>query len=435
MTTFRSPWFFCSALALSMLSLSCTDFTNSSSDKPSPAGLVTSDGDVGANPFTKSLEDINKPPFTEEKMLINTGANVIAPQVSRFRAQAEVLKSRVSDYCFSLETQDSVDRRLRLAQDQWIETMLSYHKLQAAPVGPLSDKELVLGSKIYSYPYTNTCGLDFVIARGDIERFATLPFSVKGLANLEYLLFDESLTSSCAPSAFPLTHTWASNTADTEKRKTRCEWATMISADLSEQALLLERLWAIDQGNFTKTMVDQTLYPDLKTATNALSDALFSVEELKDNRLGKPLGLHSDCETGICPEKAEHPYSGLALLAQAETLKFFKDVFSGSSNPNQEGFGFDDYLEAEGAPKVAEEILNAVNRALTTNSKLNERGKIQDQIAALNIEACAASTVIDRKEELCAYQQEVREVVQLLKVELLTTLSLKAPPTFQGDND
>lgn len=429
------PWKLFNLAVVCLLTLSCTDFTNSSNGGTKPSGLTPADGNIEANPFTKSLADINTPPFTEEKMLINMGANVIAPQVSRFRLQAEVLNNRVSDYCTSLQTQDSEDRRLHLARDQWIETMLSYHKLQGAPVGPLSDKDLVLASKIYSYPYTNTCGLDFVMARGDIDRFDTLPFSIKGLANLEYLLFEESLNSSCAASAFPLTHTWAAETSAAEKKKTRCEWAHMISTDLSKQALLLERLWAIDQGNFTKSMVDQTLYSDLKTATNALSDALFSVEDLKDNRLGKPLGLHKDCETGLCPEKAEHPYSGIALLAQAETLKFFKDVFSGSSNSHPDGFGFDDYLKTEGAESVARHILDNVNSALATNRKLNERGTLQDQIAALNVEACQASTLTDRQEELCAYQKEVREVVQTLKVELLTTLSLKAPPTFQGDND
>lgn len=429
---FFKTLFLCIALTLS----SCSDFTNSKKDAPD-SGSNPTPQDPTPNPFPPGYDKPNEQPFTEERMLVNIGVNVIAPQVRRFRLQTELLQNQVQEYCQALQTEEDIERKEENVREQWIEAMLEYHRLEAAPVGPLSDSQLVLASKIYSYPYTNTCGLDFHIARGNIANLPQLPFSIKGLATLEYLLFEPTLNSSCNPNAFPDTHRWAAEVEPLQKKKDRCQWAQALSEDLTANARLLERYWDVDEGNYTKSLIDGSLYPSPRKATNAVSDALFAIENLKDQRLGKPLGLHKDCpeERASCPEMAEHPYSGIALEAQAQSLRFFKQVFMGTQFLGLPGYGFDDLLAAHGHIQTAPQLEALVNRALQTNTRLREQGSLREQIAQLDPLACENSTPDNRLEELCAYQKEVREIVNFLKTDILTALSLVAPPVYQGDND
>jgi hypothetical protein len=60
---------------------------------------------------------------------------------------------------------------------------------------------------------------------------------------------------------------------------------------------------------------------------------------------------------------------------------------------------------------------------------------LYEQIEAVNPALCKASTMTDRKEEICAVHADVREVAFLLKTEVLAALALRAPPSHQGDND
>jgi hypothetical protein len=320
--------------------------------------------------------------------------------------------------------------------------MMQFNRLEAAPVGPLSTydnenfKSLALASQIYAYPYSNTCGVDRQLTRGKIENIPQLPFNVKGLTALEYLLFEPTLNSSCKQ-PYPDVVAWEKRPA-AQKQEDRCRWAQAYAKDLVRRADTLEEYWNLNKGNFTKSLIDNKKpYAPLRKGTNALTNSLFSLERLRDLRLGNPLGMYTGCPEGkdFCPEMVEHPYSGLALQAQAETLKFFVKVFSGNFTEQSEGFGLDDLLNANKNTEASQKILDRLEELLARNAALQEKGPLMDQIRNLNREACLASTSDDRREELCAYQKDVADLMQLFKIEVLTTLSLDAPPGLEGDND
>jgi hypothetical protein len=176
--------------------------------------------------------------------------------------------------------------------------------------------------------------------------------------------------------------------------------------------------------------VDGSVYPNLHAAVNGLSDSLFSIEKMKDDRLGTPLGLHTACTKVNCPDKSEHPYSGIAFQAQAETLKFYTKVFMGG-----DGFGFDDLLTAKGHPEVITEVQTVLARALSAIEIVKTRGTFIEQIGKLDMNACKASTSDDRKEELCAYQKDIRDLTLLIRTDFILSLDLAAPAGYQGDND
>ncbi|HEY1079603.1 MAG TPA: hypothetical protein VGE46_05880, partial [Bdellovibrio sp.] len=80
-------------------------------------------------------------------------------------------------------------------------------------------------------------------------------------------------------------------------------------------------------------------------------------------------------------------------------------------------------------------IVAALDKALASVRAVQNKGTLVEQIDAMDSALCKASTMSDRKEEICAVHADVRDVAFLLKTEVLAALALRAPPTHQGDND
>lgn len=425
-------------IALMFTLASCSDFTNSGNDKRTANPDTGNKPQAGTNPFPPGYEKPNSGEFSEEKMLVNIGVNVIAPAIRDFALQSELLKNEVNNYCQALSNDTDVQEHEETAQAQWKKAMLTYHFVEAVPVGPASDNGRVINDNLYSWPVLDICGIDQEVLKLD-ETQATNPkalYNVKGLAALEYLLFEPSLKSRCNPRAYPKTVAWGQKTA-LEKKQDRCEYAKVLTEELVSRAQELDNAWDVKKNNFSKTLIDGSRFKSLSDATNALTDSLFAIEKLKDLKLGKPMGRHKECtnESGVCPEMAEHPYSGLALRAAEAQMRGFQAVFFGNKNVNSKDFGLDDFLAAKGHPEVAARIQEYLTLAIDSSKELALQGTLQDLIAKVDPTLCKATTVEDRKEPLCGLHAEIRGVSTALKIDVLSILSLRAPPTHQGDND
>ena len=425
-------------IAMMFTVASCSDFTNSGNDKRTATPGTGNKPQAGTNPFPPGYEKPNAGDFSEDKMLVNIGVNIIAPAVRDFALQAELLKNEVGNYCQALTNDTEVIEHEESTQAQWKKAMLTYHFIEAAPVGPASDNGRVINDNLYSWPVLDLCGIDQEVLKLK-ETQATNPkalYNVKGLAALEYLLFEPSLKSRCNARAYPKTLAW-SQKSTLEKKQDRCEYAKVLTEELVSRAQELDNAWDVKKGNFSKTMIDGSRYKSLSDATNALTDSLFAIEKLKDLKLGKPMGRHKECmnESGVCPEVAEHPYSGLALRAAEAQMRGFQAVFFGSKNVNSKDFGLDDFLAAKGHPEVATRIQEYLTLAIDSSKELALQGTLQEQIAKVDPTLCKATTITDRKEPLCGLHAEIRGVSTSLKIDVLSILSLRAPPTHQGDND
>lgn len=416
-----------------LLLASCTDFFKTEK-APRPPSDSTAPQQGGAS-LPSEFQKPNEGPFSEQKMLINIGTNVIARSVETFNSQIPVLKNSLRQYCEVLSSGVSATREETQARLDWERTMLAFHQVAAIPLGPLMDNGRLLNDFVYSWPYLNTCGIDQkVLEHSQNPTSSTnLVFNVRGLSALEYLLFEKSYKSTCNPRANPKMVEW--NALPLGKKKLhRCLWAQELISDVEVKAQDLQAKWSMDKGNFTKTLIDGTRYKNLKESLNALTDALAHIEKLKDGKLGRPLGRHKDCTEDNCPKDVEHLYSGLSLAAIEAELQVFKAVFTGSFS-NQAAYGLDDLLTQSGRPEVAQKILAALDQALSSVRVAQEKGSLQEQIEASNPTLCKTTTTLDRKVEICAVHADVREVAFLLKTEVLAALALRAPPTQQGDND
>ncbi|WP_415063192.1 imelysin family protein [Bdellovibrio sp.] len=421
-------------LATCLLTVSCTDFFKTEkSTRNTPTEVNTPQQGGGSLP--SEFQKPNEGPFSEQKMLINIGTNVIARSVESFNAQVPVLKNSLRQYCEALSSGGSATREETQARLDWERTMLAFHQVAALPLGPLMDNGRVLNDFVYSWPYLNTCGIDQKVLENSQTPVssAQLVFNVRGLSAIEYLLFEKSYKSTCNPRANPKMAEWNARPL-LQKKLHRCLWAQELISDVEVKAQDLQAKWSLEKDNFTKTLIDGTRYKSLKESINALTDALAHIEKLKDGKLGRPLGRHKDCTEDNCPKDVEHLYSGLSLPAAEAELQAFKAVFTGSFS-NQVAYGLDDLLIHSGRPEVAQKMIAAIDQALASVRAAQEKGSLQEQVEASNPILCKATTTLDRKVEICAVHADVREVAFLLKTEVLAALALRAPPTQQGDND
>jgi len=444
----RRAGFTLTGFALAAVFLSgCSDFFNSKNATDSPAGPVAKGERPEVNPLPPGFENPNEGPFTESKMLVNLGLNVVAKAATKFNVEAAVLSQRVDELCpaVNAKTDDRTleSAKLTEAKDQWKRTMRAYHFVDSAPVGPLWADDKILSSQIYAWPLFNSCGIDvetLKVFEGLGTSVADLPVPVRGLAAVEYLLFDSKLDSKCNARAYPQIAAWVARPA-AQKSYDRCRMASALAKDVARRADILAREWNPSGRNYTKTFIDGSdpLMKTPKEATNVFSDALFQIEAVKDVRLGRPLGRHRDCVSaeGKCPESIEHPYAEFAFQAIEARLLGFEAAFFGISD-GTEGYGFDDLLASRGHKDIADRLRGLLKDGVRASKSFLAEASVvnfKSIVESMDPVACAETTRLDRKVEVCGLFQDVRDISAVLKAEVMSVLALRAPPTYQGDND
>jgi predicted lipoprotein len=422
-------------LALLLL-LSCSDFTNQKKESALPVTKGAGPEVLGKNRFPEGF-DPNAGEFSEVKMIANVGLNIIAPVTKMMRIQTEILVGEIDMVVARLREGSSADKELAAAQESWRKVMLNYHFLEGVPVGPLSDRQLGLKGRIYSW--SSLCGVDKEVVKHSTDPRAPFPelITLKGLLAVEYLLFELNLGTDCNATNPENTKVVAwTKKSNPEKLSDRMKYASLLAKDLVLRMAELESRWSEGGFNYSKSMVDGTLYPNVKDATAALSDALFSIETLKDRRLAKPLGLLKDClsEAQKCPEDVEHIWSGLSYDAIDAQVSGFEAAFFGRSAA-VDGFGFDDFLKSLGHADVAEHFQLIVNAIHDQIRSLKNQGTLEAAVLALDPAQCKLTTTQNKIVPVCALFQEVRQLHLKLKSEFLSALSLRAPPAHQGDSD
>lgn len=417
----------------------CTDYTEDiqaprSSFQPNP-GFSSGVN----NQLPPELQKPNDGEFSEEKMLVNIGLNVIFHNVDDFYVETRRLKRDVNERCTKLKSGVNDAHHLNRVQEQWKRTMLAYHRLDAAPIGPLSANKSELGNSIYSWPFVSYCNVDLEVARsakGKVSEVETLAPNRKGLAALEYLLFSAATDTVCPKSAINKDAVeWLAKN-DLDKQLDRCLVESRFSDDIEKRAKILFTQWDPAQNNYTKKMIDGSEFASTKKAINALTDALFSIEAIKDAKLGQPLGLIKGCAdaSGLCPLDTEHILSGLGLESIDAQVSVFKDVFFGSSDTNIKAFGFDDYLISKGHPAVVDDFVIELKNVATSVNKTQSAGVLKDLIASTDKSTCSVEMQVS-PQPVCQLFMDIRLLTNLIKTELLTVLALEAPAAFQGDND
>ncbi|MGQ0505823.1 MAG: imelysin family protein [Myxococcaceae bacterium] len=360
-----------------------------------------------------------------------------ATRVQLLQAAGTCVTSRAQSFATGAAELEASTNALRTAADvpaaresakvSFRKAMLAFQELEAMRFGPLAPRSVAGGKDlrdpIYSWPLVSPCGVDeLVVSKGYESGLPQALVNRRGLAAIEYLLYVDAATSSCAASSSTAT---AFNALSADERSTRRRaYAAAAAADVRAQGDALLSAWSANGENFANTLATagsgNATYPSTQAALNAISDGLFALEkEGKDAKLAVPLGLR-DCTSAPCPEALESRSSKLSKENLVANLRGFRALVEGC-DASYAGTGFDDLLIAVGKEDVASKLLTLVKGIETSLQAIDE----PDLETALNTDFASVRAAYDA----------FKAMNDMLKTEFVSVLDLELPAAVEGDND
>ena len=374
--------------------------------------------------------------FNESALLANLADNVVTPTYTQFVGLSEQLATDINTYCSSeialdgqTGTADDVTAALGTAQNSWRASMNQWQQIELMQFAPLINEDGILRDRIYSWPVVSSCGVDLDIVSFEVGNINGAPFEIalrtparKGLDALEYLLFNSNLDHSCVGTTFP--EGWNGRT-DPSRKIARCQFAAEVATDINANADILLSEWSGTNGFASVLKTAGSVGNQFETehqAVNHISDAMFYIDSItKDGKLATPLGLFANvCGAEPCPEAVESPYANNSLNNILNNLLSLQKLYSGDLGSNNQGVGFDDFLNDVGDNDTAQAMTTAINEA----------------IASINAyQGTLANTLADSPDQVEASHQDVKDITDIMKSDYINSLALELPATSAGDND
>ncbi|MDQ3073155.1 MAG: imelysin family protein [Bacteroidota bacterium] len=277
--------------------------------------------------------------YDRQAMLQNIGQNVIIPAFRDFSQKSKSLQIA----CESFAANPS-ESGLQMAQSSWKEAISAWKHCEFYQFGELDmSHEKLLWAISSTTPVQNwshtphpvytpaqpakTTELEQALNTGSVINDAyveSVPFYIKGLPAIEYLLFDPARTDAEIVSQFL--------GAENEKRG---QYLAALSENVTIKAEGIVNEW---ESGYLSTFITQD-GRDVGSSLGMFCNAvLFQVEMIKNERLGRPLGK---LDLGNAqPGKVEAPYSKISRQLILENIAALKTAFTGGS-----GQGLDDLLD------------------------------------------------------------------------------------------
>ena len=369
--------------------------------------------------------------FDCQELVNNLAANVMLPAVQDFAVAAEALSGRVEDHCTALSTPDSADdaSSLAVARQGWQGAMASWQQVEVMQVGPLLDNSGSLRDNIYSWPTTDQCRYDQEVLAAEQPGYdisARTP-DRRGMAALGYVLFDETLATSC-PINIIAAADWTDR-PEAERRVARCDYAALAAADVSRLADQLEGAWTGAGGYLDQVAMvgGGGRFSSVQQVVNEFSDALFYVEkETNDTKLALPAGLlraNSCGDVGtVCPADVESPFAMVSKENIRDNMRSFQKLFLGEAPGDTNATGFYEFFVALDEQNAADLLAADTVTAIASIEAIG--GTLKDAVQTTNGLA-----------EVTEAFNRTKDVSRQLKNQFVAILGLSLPDTSAGDND
>ncbi len=322
------------------------------------------------------------------------------------------------------------EENLTAARAAWKQTIDLWQQAEVLRVGPAGPTTLPEGQGlrdyVYSWPLVSRCLVEqgLVNQKYDDDNFAQVALvNTRGLAAAEYLLFYEGTDNACSASASINSQgTWAALGADGLAERKRA-YAAVTARDVADQTAAISQAWA-GSGGFAELLsaagASGSPFDSDQAGLNAVSDGLFYLEkEVKDLKLGKPLGISDECPEVSCLPDVESQYARVARDHIKNNLIGFQRIYEGCDSAP--GAGFDDLLRTLGATELADRMSADLEAAIVAADKLPGA----DLIAGIERDKAAVEGL----------HAAVKRVTDQLKTEFVTVLDLDLPQNVEGDND
>ena len=311
----------------------------------------------------------------------------------------------------------------RAAWEQAIDAWQVAELLQYGPAGAFD----TLGGKglretIYAWPDVNRCLIEQQLVSKAYEgaAFANTATSTRGLAALEYLLFYSGTDNACSATTDINTNgSWAA-LSPSELAQRKAAYARVAAADVATKTRGLIAAWEPNGflAQLTTAGRGSTLFTTQQVAISVVAEALFVLDtEVKDRKLAMPLGL-KDCANTTCPEALESPWADRGKQHLRNNLVGIRLLLEGC--PAGMALGYDDLLEAVGAPALATEMRADLVAAAAA-------------IDALPGDKLSQALTSDRASVQRVYDT-VKELTDFLKMEFSMALVISSK-RVEGDHD
>lgn len=249
--------------------------------------------------------------FEMEHFLQDVTNKVIVPAIESFNSETEILHSLIANYV-------DVPTEVKLVETrkQWVKTALAYERAYNFNFGPSKSK--FLHQAIYNWPTVpNTIENTIKDKVIDVSTMSKLSPQIKGIAALEYLLFNQELSSL--------------NTTMVNESKRR-NYLLQSALFLKKQAERLHHIWDKDGDNYANTFITNKS-TGLNDSFNLLFNGLYNAANTaKVTKIGKPGGFEKSTRTS--PSKVQALYSKQSLALTLESIKVIKGVFFNKNHTN-----------------------------------------------------------------------------------------------------
>ncbi|MEZ4313325.1 MAG: imelysin family protein [Polyangiaceae bacterium] len=315
---------------------------------------------------------------------------------------------------------------LSAAREAWIALMDAWQRAELVRAGPAAPSTSPGGEGlrdfVYSWPLVSRCLVEQKLAAksyASSDFLTTALVSMRGLAAAEYLLFYEGTDNvqrfvvdqrrrdvggahprSCRPEA--RTRRSSPPMSPRRRRRSRTRGRRTGRSGGPPRRRRTGRL----------PLRDRPARHERRERR-----ALYLVTDVKDGKLGKPLGL-LDCESATCPQAVESPHARRSRAHLKNNLLGFRRVLEGCEEGGD--LGFDDLLVGLGKRPSQRKMSAHVDEAIAA--------------ADLPSDDVAVALVVDEP-KVTALHAAVKKITDDLKTEFVTVLDLELPQTVEGDND
>ena len=256
-------------------------------------------------------------PFDREAMLESLGTDVIIPTYAAFEDQAAALSDSAEAFCSA-----RTSSRLGELQEQWKKARVLWKQMDVVNFGPYMDQPWRLGPKIDFWPVREDTVEENLSSDEPLtaEQVSMLGTSSRGLATMEYLIFD--------PEGLGV----ALEKFEESGGEQRCEYTRSLAEDLEANAQAMVRAWSPDGDDYLGGLLNSgepgAPFMSIRDASNEIVNRmLFLTENIMRLKLGKPLGLESGGEPR--PEQVESRYSDHSIEDILANLHGLENLYRG----------------------------------------------------------------------------------------------------------
>lgn len=432
-----------------ILNQSCDSSSSSSTPTPSAPPVTSVPPTTGGNvvgtvpdegsetPTAPTPEPINAPyvipgnsfqliaglSTTRTAFLKDLGAGV-SDRIASFADASQTLKTAAETYCgsYAPESQELLKASFRKA-------MLDWQHLELYQMGPMTEKNSTLKSKIYNWPIMPyLCRIDeqsmYAVEDGELYELPTDNNKI-GLQAIEYLIYESTFETGC-PSG--LTKTKWTALSKEEKTVARCAYLKPLARDLAANAQVLKTAWGSNADNYL-TRAAASIEGEQSAMQEMFNNILYIDIEMKNIKIGVPAGQDVKRCPGSpapCVDQQELLYSRLSGEALRANVEVLADLIFGFGEPRRGGLSA--ILRQENAAIGADKSERNVSDLLTL---VENESRSFDELLIQTNELCASS----QTSWICQVQTSIKTVVADFKAEYASVLKVQVPVEKQGDND